>query len=86
MKNNYFGAIFLFSIITISGQQVKWQKDIKSDTQDFLSQLSVTIDGQYLISGSSINTKNNSLSTEGSSGNNGYDYHLLKLNQDGDTV
>jgi hypothetical protein len=37
----------------VSAQEVVWQKDIKS-TQDFLSQVTTTIDQQYLITGSSI--------------------------------
>ncbi len=37
-------------------QKVSWQKNIDSGTQDFLSGLAVTIDGQYLVSGSSIQT------------------------------
>jgi hypothetical protein len=36
--------------------KVSWQKNIDSGTQDFLSGLAVTIDGQYLVSGSSIQT------------------------------
>ena len=64
-------------------QEVVWQKDIKSSTQDFLSQVTTTIDGQYLITGSSIQSKK--LSTENKQ-NNGYDYHLIKLNQNGEEV
>lgn len=88
MKKLYF---VLFSIIifpTISAQNVSWQKDISSSTQDFLSQLSITIDGQYLVSGSSIQaSKITSVSSGGSAKqNNGYDFHVMKLNQQGQEV
>ncbi|AZA89121.1 T9SS C-terminal target domain-containing protein (plasmid) [Chryseobacterium shandongense] len=64
-------------------QNVVWQKDIKSFTQDFLSQITTTIDQQYLITGSSI--QSNKLSAE-SKQNNGYDFHLVKLNQQGEEL
>lgn len=76
-------------------QEVVWQKDIKSSTQDFLSQVTTTIDQQYLITGSSIQT-GNSMSKAGGKRhlphanslqpNNGYDFHLVKLNQQGEEV
>ncbi len=53
-------------------------KDIKSSTQDFLSQVTTTIDQQYLITGSSIQSNKQQ--------NNGYDFHLVKLNQQGEQV
>ena len=84
MKKNYIGALFLCTILSISAQEVVWQKDIKSNTQDFLSQVTTTIDGQYLITGSSI--QSNKLQTAGSKQNNGYDYHLVKLNSQGEEV
>src|SRR5690606_18240553 len=62
---------------------VLWQKDIKSSTQDFLSQVTQTVDLQYLITGSSIQSQK--LSTENKQ-NNGYDFHLVKLNQQGEEV
>ncbi len=68
-------------IMGVSAQQVIWQKDIKSSTQDFLSQVTTTIDQQYLITGSAIQASK----TEGEQ-NNGYDFHLVKLNQQGDQV
>ena len=49
-----YAALFLLTSISASAQEVQWQKDIKSSTQDFLSTLSVTLDGQFLVSGSSI--------------------------------
>lgn len=64
-------------------QKVSWQKNIQSSTQDFLSNMTTTIDRQILLSGSSINSKSQQLSTDNQQPNNGYDYHLLKLDQQG---
>ena len=75
MRKLYF-SLLLFSAAWAQAQQVSWQKNIKSNTQDFLSHLSTTLDGQYLLSGSSIQN------TEGQQ-NNGYDFHVLKMNQQG---
>ncbi len=58
MTKVYSGALFVCSVLSISAQEVVWQKDIKSSTQDFLSQVTTTIDQQYLITGSSIQTGN----------------------------
>ncbi len=87
----------LCSILSVSAQEVVWQKDIRSSTQDFLSQVTTTIDQQYLITGSSIRvnsqkiTGSSSPATYGlpsatSQQNNGYDFHLVKLNQQGEEV
>ncbi|WP_228376420.1 T9SS type A sorting domain-containing protein [Chryseobacterium sp. JAH] len=76
-------ALLMCTSGTFSAQEVVWQKDIKSSTQDFLSQVTTTIDQQYLITGSSIQTKK--LTTENKQ-NNGYDFHLVKLNQQGEEV
>ncbi|SMO74110.1 Por secretion system C-terminal sorting domain-containing protein [Chryseobacterium rhizoplanae] len=84
MKKIYLGALTLCAILGISAQEVVWQKDIKSSTQDFLSQVTTTIDQQYLITGSSI--QSNKQQTSGNKQNNGYDFHLVKLNQQGDEV
>ncbi|MGE8537063.1 MAG: T9SS type A sorting domain-containing protein [Chryseobacterium sp.] len=84
MKKFYIGAFTLCTVLGISAQEVVWQKDIKSSTQDFLSQVTTTIDQQYLITGSSI--QNNKQQTSGSKQNNGYDFHLVKLNQQGNEV
>jgi len=87
MKKLYTGAIFLCTILSISAQDVVWQKDIKSNTQDFLSQVTTTIDGQYLITGSSIEAGSQKLGAgSNAKQNNGYDYHLIKLNQQGEEV
>jgi hypothetical protein len=79
--------LYMHALLCIPGilcaQDVVWQKDIKSSTQDFLSQVTTTIDQQYLITGSSIQSKK--LSTE-TKQNNGYDFHLVKLNQQGEEV
>ncbi|UCA61682.1 T9SS type A sorting domain-containing protein [Chryseobacterium rhizoplanae] len=82
MKKNYIVALSLYAFLSISAQeQVMWQKDIKSNTQDFLSQITTTIDQQYLITGSSIQSEK---LQQGSRWNNGYDFHLVKLNQQGE--
>ncbi|UKB78815.1 T9SS type A sorting domain-containing protein [Chryseobacterium sp. MEBOG07] len=84
MKKIYIGVFTLCTILGISAQEVVWQKDIKSSTQDFLSQVTTTIDQQYLITGSSI--QSNKQQASGSKQNNGYDFHLFKLNQQGNEV
>ena len=45
MKKLYFNTLILFSfgVTPLSAQRVLWQKDMKSSTQDFLSQLTSTI-------------------------------------------
>ncbi|QBA23772.1 T9SS type A sorting domain-containing protein [Chryseobacterium indologenes] len=84
MKKFYFGAFTLCTMLSISAQEVVWQKDIQSSTQDFLSQITTTLDQQYLITGSSI--QSNKQQASGSKQNNGYDFHLVKLNQQGQEV
>lgn len=97
MKKLAMSMLTLCSILGVSAQEVVWQKDIRSSTQDFLSQVTTTIDQQYLITGSSI--RGNSQKITGSSSpatsglpsatlqqNNGYDFHLVKLNQQGEEV
>ena len=83
MKNLYISALLLCTATVLYSQDVVWQKDIKSSTQDFLSQVTTTIDQQYLITGSSIQAKK--LTSENKQ-NNGYDFHLVKLNQQGEEV
>ena len=89
MKKLYMSA-FLICTSAVYSQDVAWQKDIQSNTQDFLSQMTTTIDQQYLISGSSIQTAGkaaaSSLASATSKQNNGYDFHLIKLNQQGEEV
>ncbi|MGH1519387.1 T9SS type A sorting domain-containing protein [Chryseobacterium sp. JK1] len=82
MKKLYMGAIFLCSTSVLCAQETIWQKDIQSSTQDFLSQVTTTIDQQYLITGSAIQSDKQQAS--GSKQNNGYDFHLIKLNQQGE--
>ncbi|MGE4512378.1 MAG: T9SS type A sorting domain-containing protein [Chryseobacterium sp.] len=84
MNRIYSGALFLCSVLAIQAQEVVWQKDIKSSTQDFLSQITTTIDQQYLVTGSTIPSNNKQPSTINQ--NNGYDFHLIKLNQQGEEV
>ncbi|WP_288447468.1 T9SS type A sorting domain-containing protein [uncultured Chryseobacterium sp.] len=89
MKKNYTIALFLCTFLGISGQETEviWQRDIKSSTQDFLSQVTTTIDQQYLITGSSIQSNTSTGSgLAGQKQNNGYDFHLVKLNQQGNKV
>ena len=83
MKQLYMSAVLLCTTAVLYAQDVVWQKDIKSSTQDFLSQVTTTIDQQYLITGSSIQSKK--LTSENKQ-NNGYDFHLVKLNQQGEEV
>ncbi|WPO84287.1 T9SS type A sorting domain-containing protein [Chryseobacterium sp. JJR-5R] len=83
MKKLYMSALSVCTVLGISAQEVLWQKDIKSSTQDFLSQVTTTIDGQYLITGSSI--RSNKISSDNKQ-NQGYDFHLIKLNQQGQEV
>ncbi|MCS3531015.1 T9SS type A sorting domain-containing protein [Chryseobacterium sp. JUb7] len=84
MKKLYMGAFLMCTTAVLYAQEVVWQKDIKSNTQDFLSQVTTTIDGQYLITGSSI--QSSKLQAGGSKQNNGYDFHLVKLKGQGDEV
>ncbi|MBW3523739.1 T9SS type A sorting domain-containing protein [Chryseobacterium sp. NKUCC03_KSP] len=82
MKTLYIGIFLCLNSIFYS-QDFVWQKDIKSSTQDFLSQVTTTIDQQYLITGSSIQSKK---ITSENRKNNGYDFHLVKLNQQGEEI
>ncbi|BFO64341.1 T9SS type A sorting domain-containing protein [Chryseobacterium sp. KCF3-3] len=82
MKKIYLCAFTLCTLLVVSGQVIQWQRDIKSSTQDFLSQVTTTIDQQYLITGSSIQSGSGKLEA-GSKQNNGYDFHLIKLDQQG---
>ena len=84
MKKLYMSALMVCTTSVLYAQEVVWQKDIKSSTQDFLSQVTTTIDQQYLITGSSIQAKK--LSSDNKQQNNGYDFHLVKLNQQGEEV
>ncbi|MBL1222498.1 T9SS type A sorting domain-containing protein [Chryseobacterium sp. L7] len=88
MKKFYSCACTLCTLLGLSAQEVLWQKDIKSSTQDFLSQVTTTIDQQYLITGSSIHSSGSGQMPAANSQkqNNGYDFHLIKLNQQGEEV
>ncbi|MDG4652422.1 T9SS type A sorting domain-containing protein [Chryseobacterium arthrosphaerae] len=86
MKKLYTSAFTLCIILGLSAQEVVWQKDIQSSTQNFLSQVTTTIDQQYLITGSSIQSKSQSPEANSQKQNSGYDFHLVKLNQQGDQV
>ena len=82
MKQTYIGVLWLLSCLNISAQTVIWQQDIRSSTQEFLSQVTTTIDQQYLITGSSIYTTTELPSEQ----NNGYDFKAIKLNQRGEEI
>nr|WP_314497671.1 T9SS type A sorting domain-containing protein [uncultured Chryseobacterium sp.] len=84
MKKIYVSACLLCFTGLSFGQDLIWQHDIRSSTQDFLSQVTTTIDQQYLISGSAIQSSN--LQQAKGSQNNGYDFKIIKLSQNGDTV
>ncbi|PWW17249.1 T9SS type A sorting domain-containing protein [Chryseobacterium sp. AG844] len=83
MKKNYLSAFTLCTFLSLSAQETLWQKDFRSRTQDFLSQITTTIDQQYLITGSSIQSKSQQQGASGQKQNNGYDFHLIKLDQQG---
>ncbi|CAA7196829.1 T9SS type A sorting domain-containing protein [Chryseobacterium potabilaquae] len=84
MKKLYFGALYLCALPVFFSQQVVWQRDFESSTQDFLSQVTTTLDGQYLITGSSIQTQE--LQNARNKQNNSYDFHLIKLNPRGEKI
>ncbi|WP_261510109.1 T9SS type A sorting domain-containing protein [Chryseobacterium paludis] len=86
MHKLYISALTLCATALLYSQEVVWQKDIKSNTQDFLSQVTTTIDQQYLITGSVIQGGSLREPQATSKQNNGYDFHLVKLNQQGDQV
>ena len=87
MKKLYMSALLICTTAVFYAQNVVWQKDIKSSTQDFLSQVTTTVDQQYLITGSSIQAAGKSAAQSAASKqNNGYDFHLIKLNQQGEEV
>ncbi len=67
----------------VHAQKVSWQKDILSSTQDFLTTMTPTIDRQILLSGSSIQSKTDNQQPSTNNQNSGYDYHIVKLDQQG---
>lgn len=86
MKKLYFSAFLLCTTLgRLYAQEILWEKNIASSSQDFLSQVSTTIDGQYLISGSSIQTKSE-ITSNSKNQNSGYDFHIVKLNTDGKEI
>ncbi|MDY3528910.1 T9SS type A sorting domain-containing protein [Riemerella anatipestifer] len=78
MRKFYLSIVFLSNALLVFGQQVAWQKDFPISSQDFLSGVTVTLDRQYLISGSTISTFGDE--------NPSYNFHLIKLNQQGRPV
>ncbi|WP_042720437.1 T9SS type A sorting domain-containing protein [Flavobacterium sp. B17] len=85
MKKLYLSLSSLAMVYSYA-QTVSWQRDIASNTQDLLTTMTSTIDRQILLSGSSIQTQKPSNNSGQPSTNNGYDYHLLKLDQQGQKV
>ncbi|WP_160138282.1 T9SS type A sorting domain-containing protein [Chryseobacterium sp. c4a] len=85
MKKLYTSTCILCTIASLYAQDVVWQKDIKSNSQDFLSGIITTIDQQYLITGSNIQSGKEKQEA-GKQQNNGYDFHVIKLNQQGEQV
>ncbi|PXW08007.1 putative secreted protein (Por secretion system target) [Chryseobacterium sp. CBTAP 102] len=85
MKKIYLSAFTICTFLGVSAQETLWQKDFRSGTQDFLSQVTTTIDQQYLITGSSIQSGSGKLEA-GSKQNTGYDFHLIKLDQEGNQI
>jgi len=67
--------------VGLFSQKIAWQRDVKSSTQDILSHVVTTIDGQVLVGGSSI--KPADVQSLGTNQNNGYDYHIIKIDQQG---
>ncbi|ANF53269.1 secretion protein [Chryseobacterium glaciei] len=85
MRKTYLCALFLCAITSAKAQEIVWEKNIKSSTQDFLSKVTTTIDGQYLITGSSIQS-GASTGSATTKQKNGYNFHLIKLNPQGEQV
>lgn len=83
----FYLGVFFFTGLCYSAQESKtvWQKDLKSSTQDFLTTVTSTLDRQILLSGSSINQKVPQL-PGGMTQTKGYDYHVVKLDQNGNKV
>ena len=54
MRKIYICLWILGDVISLFGQKVLWQKDLKSSTQDILSGLSTTVDRQFVVFESSI--------------------------------
>ena len=84
MKKLYIGALTLCTVAVLYSQEVVWQYNTASSTQEFLTEITTTIDGQYLISGSCIQADQKRKGED--SGNSGYDLRLVKLNQQGKEV
>lgn len=84
MKKSILILCIFIQLQHFYSQNVIWQKDFSTNTQDFLVNITPTIDRQMVISGSVItnNAHTNSLSTSKAS----YDYQIIKLNQQGETI
>lgn len=76
MKKLYGSALLLCTVANLFSQEILWQKDFESPSQALISQIVPTIDGQYLLTGSSIQDKQK----------NGYDLRVVKLDQQGNQL
>ncbi|MDR2205160.1 MAG: T9SS type A sorting domain-containing protein [Flavobacteriaceae bacterium] len=83
MKPIYI-IVFIINTLNLSAQTTLWQRNLPSSAQDFLANMTSTIDRQILLSGSSI--KSDRQQAVGSKQNAGYDYHIVKLDQRGNPV
>src|SRR6218665_800697 len=82
MKRLYI-SVGMLVLCHVQAQKVSWQRDILSSTQDFLTTMTPTIDRQILLSGSSIQSKTDNQQPSTNNQNSGYDYHIVKLDQQG---
>ncbi|WP_027386460.1 T9SS type A sorting domain-containing protein [Chryseobacterium gregarium] len=85
MKKLYLSALTVCALMGTHAQEIIWQKEIRSSAQAFLSQVTTTIDQQYLITGSSIQPGQKPAAGNGQQ-NNGFDFHLIKMNPQGEEV
>lgn len=86
MLKIYTSTALLCLSMSMFSQQIVWQKDIESSTQDFLNQVITTIDQQYLITGSSIQSGKEMAIKTSRKKNPGFDFHAVKLNQQGEKI
>ncbi len=86
MKPQYFLTFLLISftgILSAQAPDITWQKSLGGSGMDELFDLKTTIDGGYLLAGSSSSAVDGNKTVP----NNGsVDFWLIKLNADGDTI
>jgi hypothetical protein len=88
MKTLSISVLFLAgTFCVLSAQRTLWQKTLPSSSQDLLAGMTMTIDGQYLVGGSSIqNVLGSTQEAISQFSNSGYDYHIVKLSQQGEKL